>query len=67
VRKTRVHQRKNKKKLPEDRLRELQRDSLLEIQDLQTLRQPRLVMRGSGTAEEQLETFTTYGTYQDPV
>jgi len=50
----------------EKQLRELQRNSPTPIQDIQDLRQQLLLMNARERTQE-FETFTTYGTYQDPV
>jgi hypothetical protein len=49
----------------EKRMRDLQRRSLLPVQDLRDLRQPRISPRPP--SDQKLETFTTYGAYQDPI
>ena len=48
-------------------LRDLQRSSPLPTQDLQNLRQPRLIRDARLQGDQTLETFTTYGAYQDPI
>jgi hypothetical protein len=50
---------------PERRLEELQRAVPYEITDRLDLRQP--YQSSSGAKEYTIETFTTYGAYQDPI
>jgi hypothetical protein len=51
---------------PEDQLRDLQ-ETFESVEDLQNLSQPNLAVERDGQRQYVIETYTTYGAYEDPI